>query len=215
LIYMRITETGQRSAVGVWPETVTLEPTRLVDDPGSGHRAIHAAVVHSQRLVLSAPVRLGPDPVLDLAVLRFLTEAATEHAELDWTLVGEPPWPVRMLVHLPPPTRGADPIAREYVTGWRKDHHYGLCIYRLGPGFVRVRDIRPGGPHLRVLIDDSWADVFGAVVAEAAEEPDISAGPGRQLLDELEAAGLAVTIGPRTHVLPFRLRRWPIPYTAI
>jgi len=195
---MRIAEAGRRT----WPETLTLTPDDL------GRTAIETSVARAQRLELSAPLRFGEDPYRDLAALRFLSEAAGQLAGVGWTLAGEPPWPVRTLVHLPPPDGGADPIAGEYAAQWRRDHRYGLCTYRLGPGFVRIRDVRPGGPHLRVVIDGPWADAFGAAVADAE-------GRARQLLDELVEADLAVTVGASTHVLPVRLRRWPIPYTAV
>jgi hypothetical protein len=205
---MRVAEPGRPLAGEAWPETLTLGP----EDLDRGRGSIGAAVARSQRLELSSPLRLGTDSSRDLAALRFLTKAAVHMAGLSWTLAVEPPWPVRTLVHLPPPGDGADPIARKYAAQWRRDHRYGLCTYRRGPGFVRIRDVRPGGPHLRVTVDDPWADVFGTLVAAAA---DVADGPGRQLLDELVAAGLAVAVGTVTHVLPFRLRRWPIPYTAV
>jgi hypothetical protein len=212
---MRSTAPGQRFADGTWPETLTLAPDRLFDDLHSGRAAVEAAVARSQRLDLSAPLPLGTDPSRDLAALRFLTEVAVQMAGLGWTLAGEPPWPVRTLVHLPPPSDGADPIAREYAAHWRRDHQSGLCTYRRGPGFVRIRDVRPGGPHLRVVVDGPWADVFDSVVDLPAEGAQVTEGPRRQLLDELVAAGLAMAVGAVTYVLPIRLRRWPIPYTAV
>jgi hypothetical protein len=204
---MRVAEPGQRAAGEAWPETLTLGP----DELASRHGHVGLAIARSQRLKVSVPLRLGTDPSRDLAALRFLTEAAVQMADLTWTLSGAPPWPVRTLVHLPPPGDGADPIAQRYAAQWRREHRYGLCTYRVGPGFVRIRDVRPGGPHLRVVVDGPWADVFGFLVTEDAEVID---GPGRQLQDELVAAGLALAVGTVTHVLPCRLRRWPIPYTA-
>lgn len=207
---MRVLDRSTNMTADTWPEVLVVGLDDLLDEPTAGHRAVEEAAARSQRLELSAPVRLGDDPGHDHALLRFLTDVAEHLTDLDWTLAGEPPWPVRTFVHLPPPRDGADRSAREYAARWRSDHRVGLCTYRLGPGFVRIRDVRPDGPHLRVLIDGRWAEAFATVMGEGAID-----GAGRQLLDDLTAAGLATTVGATTHVLPVHLRRWPIPYTSI
>jgi hypothetical protein len=189
-----------------WPETFALTAGELPADPEAVRAMVLAAGRRSQRLVVSGPLRLGA------AALRLLSEAATHLVEIDWTLAGEPPWPVRTTVHLPPPGGGADTAARKYAALWREQHRYGLCTYRRGPGFVRIRDIRPGGPHLRILVDGPWAETFDALLTEAA---DPVGDRRRQLLGELTGAGLTVALGDNRHILPVRLRRWPIPYTDV
>jgi hypothetical protein len=158
----------------------------------------------SQRLRLAGPLEL--DTRNSLAALRVLTEATARLVRLDWTLAGEPPWPVRMLVHLVPPNLGTDPAARRYADRWRQDHRFGLCTYRLGPGFVRMRDVRPGGPPRRILITGPFAGTFAALTTGDSDERT------GQLVDELVDAGLALRLGDSVHVLPTRLRRWPTPH---
>jgi hypothetical protein len=60
-----------------------------------------------------------------------------------------------------------------------------------------------------VVVDGSWAERFEALASATA---DVTAAPLRQLLDELIDAGLAIRLGDRYHVLPFRPRRWPVPF---
>jgi hypothetical protein len=196
---MRTIEPGS----ALWPE-VLITP---IDELGA--EVVAKAERASQRLRFAAPLRLGIDPAADAAALRLFTEAISRQVQVEWELATEPPWPVRTVVHLPPPGDGADPAARRYADQWRGFHRFGLCTYRRGPGFIRIRDLRPGGPHSRVIVDGSWAERFEALASATA---DATAAPLRQLLDELIGAGLAIGLGDRYHVLPFRPRRWPVPF---
>jgi hypothetical protein len=163
-----------------------------------------------QRLRLAAPLGLGIDQDTDAAILRFLAEAISRQVPVDWALAAEPPWPVRTVVHLPPPGEAADPAARRYADQWRELHRFGLCTYRRGPDFIRVRDERPGGPQQRVVVDGPWAEIFDALASGTA---DVTAAPVRLLAGELIDAGLAIRLGDRYQILPFRPRRWPVPFT--
>jgi Family of unknown function (DUF5825) len=193
----------------VAPGSVT-GPEVLITPVGeSGAEVAAKAERASQRLRVAAPLRLGLDPAADAAALRLLTEAISRQVPVEWELATEPPWPIRTLVHLPPPGEAADPAARRYADQWRGLHRFGLCTYRRGPGFIRIRDLRPGGPHSRVVVDGPWAERFEALAAATA---DITAAPFRPLLEELLGAGLAIRLGERYHVLPFRPRRWPVPF---
>jgi hypothetical protein len=198
-VTVRTLEPGRVS----WPETLTV----LAGEPGP--EAVARAERASQRLRLAAPLGLGRDPAADVAALRLLTEAIARQVPVDWSLAAEPPWPVRSLVHLPPPRGATGPAARRYADQWRELHRFGLCTYRRGPGFVRIRDLRPGGPHRRVIVEGPWADRFEALAAATA---DAAAPAFRRLLGELVDAGLAIRLGDRYQVLPFRPRRWPVPF---
>jgi hypothetical protein len=189
------------------PDTVTVSLGDL-GDPEAGPSAIAEAGRTRRRVVLVGAARFGADPVTDIALLRFLSEASGRLAELDWTLDGVPPWPVRTLVHLLPPASDSGGKAAEFAARWREEHRFGLCVYRRGPGFTRIRDVRPGGPHRDVLIEEPWAAVFDGLAAGAVTPGD---DRSRRLLDELTGAGLALRSGELHHLLPFRRRRAPIP----
>ncbi len=195
-----------------WPETVTLSTGELLADPARGVRAIAAADTRAQRPRLLGPIRLGADPGSDLAVLGLLTEATARLVPLEWELAGQPPWPLRTLVHLQPPSEGADPASRQFAATWRESFRFGLCSYRRGPGFAVIRDHRPAGQRLRIRVRDPWTDVFDRLVSDTTAPADEA---GTQLLDELTETGLVLRLGPRHHMLPFRLRRWPVPYTTV
>lgn len=172
-------------------------------------RAVARADTVAQRLRPTAPLRFGIDLATDAAALRLLTESISRQVTVEWELAGALPWPIRTVVHLPPPSGAADAIARTYADQWRELHRFGLCMYRRGPGFVRIRDLRPGGRHQRVVADGPWAATFESLAAGTA---DATTGPAQRLLGELVDAGLAIRLGDGYHVLPFRPRRWPVPY---
>jgi hypothetical protein len=100
---------------------------------------------------------------------------------------------------------------RDFAARWRRSHRFGQCTYRRGPGFVAIRDIRPEGPHRRVLIEAEWAYAFITLLAGERPADPLAA----ELLDELVRADLAVRLATGHHVLPVRLHRWPIPYNDV
>jgi hypothetical protein len=196
---MRTWVAGTGTADRVWPETLMLSHEA---DLADADRA-------AQRVVLANPLTFGgPHPDEDLAGLRLLSEATARLVDLEWTLGGEPPWPVRTLVHLTPPSGGTDPAARGYADRWRQAHRFGQCAYRRGPGFVRIRDTRPAGPVRRIMVNTPWDNEFDKLAAAESFVDDHSG----QLLDELVEADLAVRLGDRHHLLLVRLNRWPTPH---
>lgn len=194
----------------LWPQSLEVRLDDLVTDAAAANRVISAARAGRQRVRLVEPVRPGAGSGRDLAVLRLLTAALADLVDVEWELAEEPPWPARAVVHLPPPAT-ASGAARAYARQWRAGHAQGLCSYRCGPGFVRIRDTRPGGPQQNVLITDDWAEGFRALATHPWQWHDARA---ERLLASLGDADLALRLDGGTHVLPARLTRWPIPYTA-
>ncbi|RZS45150.1 hypothetical protein EV193_1011037 [Herbihabitans rhizosphaerae] len=189
---MRTAEPGE-----LWPDHLVVPAAELTVARARG--VVRRAQAFARRLVITDPLSFGERAP---AVLRLLTDATARRVPLEWTLGGEPPWPVRTLVHLTPPAgRG------EYARRWRDGHRAGLCCYRVGPGFVRVRDLRPDGEHRDVLITGALANRFVALAEDAAAD--------EALLADLVDTGLAVRVDEGHHVLPHRLLRWPIPHTEI
>ncbi|MFB9838959.1 DUF5825 family protein [Actinoallomurus acaciae] len=195
-------------AGGLVPETVSLTLDDLMADPGAGASAIAEAGRTRRRVVLADVARFGVRPATDIALLRLLSEATGRLTDLDWTLGGVPPWPVRTVVHLLPPAGDTGGDAAEFAGRWREGHRFGLCVYRRGPGFRRVRDVRPGGPHHDVLIEEPWVAVFDGLAAGAITPDDHRS---RRLIKELGDAGLVLRLGELHHLLPFRRRKAPTP----
>jgi hypothetical protein len=174
--------------------------------------AVRAAEDGCQRLVVTGPVAAGLDIDADLRLLRFLRAATSATLRVDWELAGRPLVAERDLLHLVPPTGGADAAGAACATAWRAGYRYGSYHYRRGPDFVTVKDIRPGEPPVHLTIDGDSAAQFRALT-EAEQLTDLSPAATAALADAVEF-GLAVR-GERTFlVLPWRMRRWPVPYVA-
>jgi Family of unknown function (DUF5825) len=146
-------------------------------------------------------VRLTETVRPSLASVRLLRDAVargiavTWHGSLDFG--GDP----ALLYHLPPPACGHDPH-------WKATFRYGLCHYRVGPGFVVVIDRRRGSAVPTVIDDpDEMALLDG--LAAPAPAPD---GPA---FDRLLRRGLVLEHNGAALTVPHRLLYWPIPCTAI
>jgi hypothetical protein len=164
---------------------------------------IVAVVAYGQRLVVTEPFCFGGND--DGRMLTLLATASAHLVDVDWELSSPPPWPVRTLVHLPPPRSGIG-----YADQWRASYRFGLCTYRRGPGFVQIRDVRPDGEHLRVRIDGEWAEAFETLTTGMSTSAKCD-----RLLTDLTDTGLAVRLTDGHHMLPTRLRRWPIPFSSV
>jgi hypothetical protein len=154
----------------------------------------------------------GRSPTEDLDLLRRLRDATSHTVRLRWILGGLPALPLRSCVHLVPPRCGVDDATDEHARRWQADYRYGSYFYREGPGFVMVKDVRPGAEPRRLTIDEG-ADHFLAMT-RATTVADLDAAAIDQL-DLAEEAELLVRHGDRLLTLPYRLRHWPVPYVAI
>lgn len=134
-----------------------------------------------------------------LHFLRFLREAASHGIDVVWESAGDLGCDTRLLYHLPPPAGDRS---------WRSAYRYGLCHYRVGPGFVTVTD-RRRGPAVPVILRDTRE--IGLIRGLDRPGPSEESSAFARLLH----AGLLVGHGRHALRLPYRLRRWPIPCTAI
>jgi hypothetical protein len=157
-------------------------------------------------------LRFGRSPREDLEQLRRLRELTGETVRLRWQLAGVPLFPLRTHVHLVPPEDGTDAESAAYASSWREGYRYGSFFYRAGPGFVLVKDIRPGDEPTRMTIDEGAAEFL--TLASASTVGDLDAG-ARELVDTAEEAGLLLRHDDRLLVLPYRIQRWPVPYLAV
>jgi hypothetical protein len=141
---------------------------------------------------------VGADDGL-LHFLRFLREAASHGIDVVWESAGDLGCDTRLLYHLPP--RAGDP-------SWRSVYRYGLCHYRVGPGFVTVTDQRRG-PAVPITLRGTQEIRLVRNLDRPGPSEESSAFIG------LVRSGLIISNGRDALCLPYRLRRWPIPCTAI
>ncbi|WP_433177487.1 DUF5825 family protein [Actinoallomurus sp. CA-150999] len=134
-----------------------------------------------------------------LHFLHFLREAASHDINVVWESAGGLGCDARLLYHLPPPA--GDP-------SWRSAYRYGLCHYRVGPGFVTVTDQRRG-PAVPITLGEAHEIRLVRDLDRPGRSEESSA------FVALLQSGLIISHGRDALCLPYRLRRWPIPCTAI
>ena len=156
---------------------------------------------------LVEPVRLCADAsaasVQALILVRELTglgAAVAWSAECDDGCIAS-----RRFAHLFPPAavRGADPAA---LDEWRGRYLPCMCVWRRGPGFVEVRDRRPGTLEI-FTIDDP--DTLAAL--DAAQDGVAVGALPDVVREELREADLVAEHGGLAWWTPIRIRRWPNP----
>jgi hypothetical protein len=187
---------------------------RMNTDMLSELDSLDASMVSATRLTIARPVRFGDDPPTDLANIVVLRELTSRAVRLDWHMLGKPLVPLRELVHLIPPVDGLDRSGRDIAARWRSRYAYGTFYYRVGPGYLLIKDIRPGGEHARFVISGQSAQDFLRWAG------DLSVTPASTLASDearraMRAAGLSASIDGHLVVLPFRMRRWPVPFSAV
>ncbi|MEU4743907.1 DUF5825 family protein [Actinosynnema sp. NPDC023658] len=195
--------------------------TREPQEEGTGRTLVLAdwtaaapadiAAAGYERVLVEEPLRAGASLDDDLRLLRFLRECTGHTLRLDWVLGGRPLVGERNLHHLVPPVRGVDGAA-ECAATWLGAYRYGAYYYRVGPGFVTVKDVRPDGESVHLTIDGESADHFRAI-AEATSVADLDEAATEALADAVEF-GLALRGEQAVLLLPFRMRHWPVPYVA-
>lgn len=112
----------------------------------------------------------------------------------------------RPLHHLPPPRDSPDPR----VKLWRSVFRPGLCYYRMGPGFVQVKDIREPAAAARLSIgQESLIQAFLCCL-HPVRLTEVSRTE-RAALDQLLAERLLLRFDDIVTTAPYRMLRWPIP----
>jgi hypothetical protein len=171
-----------------------LDPVALAE---AGHEA----------LLLAEPVVLGRDDEFDLRFLHLLREAMSVILRVDWSTAAPVPFELSMVAHLQPPRAQSG-------DGWRNRHRFGLCYYRIGPGFVLLRDTRDAANGARYRLDDAEAVLSLPELETVRRLPELSAD-ARELYQLLAGEDMVMRCGEWVTVLPYRLRRWPLPFDAV
>lgn len=172
----------------------------LAEAVRSGVQAVH----------ILAPQVLSRDrPEAALALVRVLREAAADGIPIMWRGDVGDGVDVAALVHLPPPAApehgGVDALGP-----WRDRYQPGLCYYRLGPGFAFVKDVRDPAASARFRV--GLADAPDALEhLEAVATTAHLDTATRAVLADLEEERLVLRLGELVTLLPYRMRRWPVP----
>jgi Family of unknown function (DUF5825) len=178
-------------------------PDRLA---GVSYRWLSAGEVE---LVEPLPLAGGlPDTATAVALLR---DCATAALRVRWRAGPESGLDLSLLHHLPPPAGPPAPA----LDRWRRAYRYGSCHFRLGPGFVQVKDARdPAG--LPVVLVADHPDLIATFLRCQDPTPlDALDATGRTAVDLLLEERLLLLAGGVVLTLPHRMRRWPVPYNAV
>jgi hypothetical protein len=167
-----------------------------------------------ERLVLTEGVRLGSDDEYDVRFVRLLREALSATVRVEWTAESIDPLPASTVCHLPPPRAGAA-LREDNGIRWRDSYQFGRCYYRIGPGFVLIKDTRQGeGRGARYRLDGAEVVTAFPGLEQALYLPAAPA-PVRELFELLTGEDLVLRRGDWGTVLPFRMRRWPVPFSTV
>ncbi|GAA3156843.1 DUF5825 family protein [Streptomyces echinatus] len=164
--------------------------------------------------------RVEPAGPLDLSgtgrataeAVRFLRECQGLGLGVSWRAAGAPAYDPGLLSHLPPPAAPA--AGHDGWAAWRTGHAHGTLYHRRGPDFVTVLDRRERGAAVRLTLDHP---ALHATFLRLLEPTPVDAldADGREALGLLAAERLVLARGGWAVTLPPRIRRWPVPCTAI
>ncbi len=146
------------------------------------------------------------EPAEFLRFIGELRECTAQGQSVAWSLSSLGGIDPSLLYHLWPPGQSGPADSRGQ---WRSAHHFGMCYYRRGPGFVLVHDERPAGRGETLIDQPADLDLFDRLREPGPVSPD---EPGAARLRELrlilEIDGLAIA-------LPYRERRLAMPTSVL
>jgi len=189
-------------------------------DPAELTAAGYETLVIEPPVALAGPGQIGDGETSDagesgtgefsVRFVRLLREALSAGLRVDWALAGPAALDAGLVCHLPPPRDGS-----ELAAAWRAQYGFGRCYYRAGPGFYLLKDIRAGeGGGARFRLDDARGVAAFGTLAAAVHLPSAAADTV-ELFGVLEAERLTLRRGDWGTLLPFRMRRWPVPFLAV
>ncbi|HEX5495920.1 MAG TPA: DUF5825 family protein [Mycobacteriales bacterium] len=173
----------------------------------------------ARRVALDSPITLsGGDTSTALRLLAMVRDLTSYGIVVDWTVRlpdhmptedgDDPGWGAggwRLISHLYPPARVDVGSAGDAVRAeWAEKFFLCRFMYRMGPGFVQIRDRRFGALNRFTVDDARYLTAIQTLTPRAlmsAVPPDV--------LATFRAEGLVWEAGPLALWLPYRVRRWP------
>jgi hypothetical protein len=144
--------------------------------------------------------------------VRFLGECQSLGPRVSRRATGTPAYDPSVLRHLPPPAEF--PSARACWGPGGADHVHGGRHHRRGPDFITVLDRGERGTAVRLTRDHPG--LLGTFLRLLEPTPVAALDPvEREALTLLAAERLVLAGGGWAVTLPPRVRRWPVPCTAI
>ncbi|MEU7861423.1 DUF5825 family protein [Nonomuraea sp. NPDC049141] len=158
------------------------------------------------------------DGAAAVAALTVIRELTSHGIAVDWTIhmpAGTAGW--RPLSHLHPPAAvyagsdGDDVVGSAgdgIAAAWRDSFHIAKCGYRLGPGFIEIRDRRTGS-FKRLVIRNPHREEAIAPLLRGVRVTALSPAVTERYL----RADLLHRVGGFVWWTPYRIRRWPLSST--
>jgi Family of unknown function (DUF5825) len=147
------------------------------------------------------------DAPRSLAFLRLLRETASYAIHVSWRGSVDESVDLPSVAHLDPPEDGPT------TAQWRAAHRTAQCHFRVGPGFVVVRQRRgEDAPPDRVLTDPDQLTALADFLRVQPGPP--ASAPNRSVFTALAAQGLIGCLDGWAVTLACRRRRWPVPTAA-
>lgn len=165
----------------------------------------------ARRVALHGLVDLSGAAATSLRQLAFVRDLTGYGVVVDWRVrVDGAAGAWSSLSHLYPPTELLGTVEdAAALDRWRELFHLCRCVYRLGPGFVQVRDRRTGELNRLTIDDPEYLEAVDRLLPGVPEE---SIPP--TILADLAAENLLWRWGGLAVWLPYRVRRWPWPAMA-
>lgn len=185
------------------------------------HAQEYSATVEGSTIFVHEDVELGADALATMNFLSFLRTAVTQNVEVRWNAriissgSSAEVLDTAPLHHLWPPTTvavGSHPP--EEPRAWRAAFKYGLCYFRRGPDFALIKDTRIADCHVRLTIDHP--DLLATFLAGCTLLRDSAlTATQREAVSVLAKENLMYRLDDLLLTLPTRMRRWPIPFSAV
>lgn len=171
------------------------------------------STVEGNTIVLHDEVKLGADAHATMTFIAFLQTCLAQNVEVRWTALVSGGLDTSPLHHLWPPTTidGAPP---EQLHAWRATFRYGLCYFRQGPDFILVKDARIAAAQVHLVIDHP--DLLAAFLAgHTPQRHSTLTATQREAVGVLSEENLVYRLDDLLLTLPTRMRRWPVPFSAV
>ena len=170
-----------------------------------------SALVRPRPAKVDGPVTLDADqPESSLEFIAWLRDQQTQAVDVSWSAVIDPRLDSTLLCHLLPPEPTSLDEEPDEVPRWRAAYRPGMCYYRLGPGFVQVKDVRQAESAARFMLDEPrLVSAFTGCLRPC--KVDDFEPMWRSAVEALVAERLLLRLGDWVTTLPSRMRRWPVP----